>query len=332
MRDKRIKRVFIAVREFSKPQGTTIKDLMEALETKDRSVAYRMIRTLEELGFPVYDEKLPMDREKRWKFQDDFLLKLPNLFLPSVQLNFSEALALYLVKGECSVYRGTAIQEELNSAFESISNLLPGEMANKFDKASKLYVQANKFAKDYEGKEDIIESLALAMLEQNTLRVNYDSFLKGEVRSFRINPLNFFDHKGGLYVFVQVTRFGDIRSLAVDRIQSLEDTEETFEYPCDFDPEKRLSEAFGVVHDDPIQARIWFSASQAPYIKEKQLRYGEEIKENSDGSVEVFLNTSGRWDVKQWILSWGMHAKVLEPSDLKEEVAADLRNALAHYE
>lgn len=43
------------------------------------------------------------------------------------------------------------------------------------------------------------------------------------------------------------------------------------------------------------------------------------------------LHTSGRWDVKRWVLSFGADAEVLEPEDLRQEIATDLGNMIGAY-
>jgi len=331
MREQNLIRILQAVRLISQPEGATIGQLMDKLGKSRRSIQ-RLINTLDTLGFPVYDDVAEDSRQKVWKFEESYLVKLPNIHLPSVQLDFSQILALQLIRGASTLYKGTEIEAELDHAFSTINTLLPPEMARRLQRVQNLFLHSNSFRKDYSGKEEFIEKLALAMINQETLRVSYNSFYGGENKNFRINPLHFFEYKGGLYIYVIVTRFNSLRSLAVERILELNETEETFDYPEDFDPHKKLNQAFGVVHDDPIQAKIWFSPQQAPYVRERRLGHGETITENTDGSVTVSLDTSGRWDVKQWVLSWGPDAKVLEPQDLKEDIISDLKRALSNYE
>lgn len=331
MREQNILKIFQAVRLISRSQGATIKQLMNELNRSRRSIN-RLMLTLHDIGFPVYDEPDPESREKRWKFEESYLVKLPNIQLPNINLSFSQIIALQLIRGASNIYKGTEIEKELNRAYETINELVPEQLNNGLSRVQKLFLHSNSFKKDYSGKENLIETLAMAMIGQNTLRVEYDSFLQGRTRNFRINPLHFFEHKGGLYIYVIVTRFDDLRSLAVERIIELTETDQKFEYPANFDPHKKLNQAFGVVHDDPIKAKIWFSPQQAPYVKERRLGHGETITENTDGSVTVSLDTSGRWDVKQWVLSWGPDAKVLEPQDLKEDIISDLKRALSNYE
>jgi predicted DNA-binding transcriptional regulator YafY len=44
------------------------------------------------------------------------------------------------------------------------------------------------------------------------------------------------------------------------------------------------------------------------------------------------MRTGGMWDVKRWLLSNGVQAKVLEPESLKQEMMEELKAAYERYE
>lgn len=140
-----------------------------------------------------------------------------------------------------------------------------------------------------------------------------------------------FENKGGLYAFVIATRFNDIRTLAVERIEELKITESSFVYPKDFDPEERLNAAFDIVYDEPIEAKIWFSAEQAKYIKERKWARNQKITHKKDGSIVLELKTSGWDDIKRWVLSYGSEAEVLKPEKLRNEVIAEFEAVKRKY-
>ena len=80
-----------------------------------------------------------------------------------------------------------------------------------------------------------------------------------------------------------------------------------------------------------MKVRIWFSPDQVRYVKERKWSKNQEIVDQEDGSIILSMETSGWWDVKRWILSYGSTAKVLEPEDLREEILAELRAAQDCY-
>lgn len=330
MRGKNLIKLLRALELFSRPQGTTIDEMAEYLEIDRRSV-YRVINLIEDLCFPVYDEEIPFEKRKRWKLEESYLRKLPNIKLPDIKLSVSEIMSLYLLKSESVLYRGTEIEKHISSAFEKISLFVPKNLFTQLKKISALFVPSSKLAKDYTGKEKIIEMLMGAMLEKKTCYVKYHSFYEDKVKRFKIDPLHFFENDGGLYIFVRTTRFGDIITLAVERIEEITETGSSFEYPKDFNPEELLESAFDIVYGDPVDVKIWFSASQARYIKERMWSKTQTIENQKDGSIILSMNTSGRWDIIRWVLSYGRDAKILNPQDLVDEIKFELKSSQNNY-
>ena len=315
---------------LSKPDGATKKELAEHLGVSDRQV-YRIIDKIEELEFPIYDEEIPYEKEKRWKLVDRYLKKLPNINIPDTDLTISEIISLYLLKSEASIYKGTELEETIDSAFRKIGMLLPGKIEEKLKNLKNIFVPIAKFKKDYSGKNEIIEQLVEVMFESITCEVEYQSFSKGKTSKFLIDPLHFFERDGGLYLFVNTTDYGDIRTLAVERIVRLTPTDKKFEYPKDFDPEERLESAFDIVFADPVDFKIWFSAKQAPYIKQRTWSKTQKIEDQEDGSIIFTMTASGLWDVKRWVLGHGAQAEVLEPKELRDEIIKESEETRKKY-
>ena len=323
-------KLFRILELFSKSGGTTLKEISETLDIDRRSV-YRWIDLVEELGFPIYDDKIPLEKKKRWKLQETYLNKYKAMQSPVMNMTLSEVISLYLLKGEEKIYKGTGIERTINSAFEKMETLVPANLSKQFSKIKTLFISSSKFAKDYSDKEKVIDTLTDAMLKQKTSYVKYHSYYDDKVKEYNIDPLNFFENKGGLYIFVNKTDLNEIRTLAVERIQNLKITELSFDYPKNFDPEERLNLAFDIVCDVPIEAKIWFSADQARYIKERKWAHDQKITKNRDGSIVLELNTSGWDDIKRWVLSYGSEAKVLKPTKLQKEIIAELEASRKIY-
>lgn len=72
MREKNLVQLIKTLSLLSRPQGATKNEMAEALDISIRSVS-RSIQTIEELGIPVYDEKIAFEREKHWKIEPAYL-------------------------------------------------------------------------------------------------------------------------------------------------------------------------------------------------------------------------------------------------------------------
>jgi len=330
MRGKQLVKFLRAIDLISRPQGATIEELAKGLGIDRRSV-YRLINVIEELGIPIYDDKPPLESKKQWKIEESYLKKLPNLKVPDLVLSLSEIIALCFMRGQTSLYRGTDIEKKINSAFTKIEAFAPSGLTENISRLKLIFIPVMKASKEYSSKEDIIDDLTDAILQQKTCQINYNSYSQERITSFKIDPLSFFENKGGLYVFIRATSFGDIRILAVERIENIEITESGFASPKGFDGEKMLSGAFDIVCDDPIGVKIWFSADQAKYVRERTWAAEQKITDEEDGSIILELKSSGKWDIIRWVLSWGEDACIVEPAEMRQEVVRQLSKAMVNY-
>lgn len=322
--------VIEAVRLLSRSNGATINELSEELGVDQRTVK-RLKKTLAILIGGPLDEIKGLQRETRFKFPSGFTLSLP--LTNQSGLETPELMALYALRMNSGLFRGSDISSDIDKAFSKIGKALSPATRSMLERYANIFISVPKTPKDYSAHAETIEELSLAILGRTTCRICYTSFSEEDVKenSYEINPLNLFERDGGLYVFVVVTRFNDIRLLAVERIKQIDLTEKTFEWPENFDPEALLSKAFGLYWDEPFTAKIRFPASQARYIRERKWAEQQHIDELSDGSIVLTMDTSGRYDVKRWVLSFGVDAELLEPKDLRKEIKMSLKENLGRY-
>ena len=55
------------------------------------------------------------------------------------------------------------------------------------------------------------------------------------------------------------------------------------------------------------------------------------MTKEKDGSLLAEFDLDGTEEVKRWILSFGRHAEVLEPEELREGIRAEVENILPQY-
>jgi len=330
MRGANLVKLLKTIDLISTRRGATVDRIAEELEV-GRRTAYRQLGVIEELGFLIEDIKDPIENETRKRLDREFHQKIGPVNLPDFKFTASELIALYLLKGEARTYKGSGLAGNIESAFAKLSMFAPAGMTEKLDKLRSIILLDAKMTKSYAGKEEIIDQLTDAMLENRTCYVSYHSFHDDTEKNFMIDPLHFFEHQGGLYIFVNATSFGDIRVLAVERIQAVEPSGEIFEYPEDFDPDEKLQDAFGVIYDDPVEVEIRFSADQARYIRERTWAVNQKIIDQEDGSIILTMKTSGWYEIKRWVLGYGAEAEVLRPVELREEIRQNLVDNITLY-
>ena len=87
------------------------------------------------------------------------------------------------------------------------------------------------------------------------------------------------------------------------------------------------------VGDFSVVTTIRFSREFAPYIRERIWAPNQRLTEDeADGSLILEMETSGWLDVKRWVMSYGMHAEVLKPQEMRKEMAEELTSSLGRYD
>lgn len=331
MRGRRLKKLFDAIDSLARPSGVTIEELGRHLDIEKRQV-YRLIDTIQDdFRLVILKEKNPVTGTIRYSLEKEQFQPFSKMNVINLNLTPTEIIALYFLRPQARLYQGTDIEKCINRAFAKLNAFVPEGLVKRIEKVKTLFAPSSQFAKDYSGKEELIEQLTDAILKQCTCLIKYHSFRDDRVKHFKIDPLKFLEHHGGLYVFVRSTSFGDILVLAVERILNLTATDATFSEPDDFDPDALMKNAFGLFYDDPVTVTVRFSADQARYIEERKWAKEQETSICGDGSLILHLSTSGWYDVKRWILSFGPDAELLEPTELRDDLAASIKEMATKY-
>lgn len=63
----------------------------------------------------------------------------------------------------------------------------------------------------------------------------------------------------------------------------------------------------------------------ARYVRERTWHPSQRLKEQRDGRLVLTLRVSHFLEVKRWAISYGAACEVLEPAELREEVAEEIR-------
>jgi predicted DNA-binding transcriptional regulator YafY len=137
--------------------------------------------------------------------------------------------------------------------------------------------------------------------------------------------------RGGLYLFAFVEEYTQIRTFAIERIESIEKTREPFEKPKDFSVESYLESAFGVVKEEPFDVEIVFNSDISEYVRSRVWHPSQQVREIGGGRISMKMHVGGEFELGAWILSFGASATVISPDRLRRRVEAELARAIENY-
>ena len=159
--------------------------------------------------------------------------------VPDVRFTANEIIALQMLRSQIKLLKGTGLDAFVETALLKLAIFMPEKIRQRLDRFENLFLPAAKHTKSYESKYEEIETLAQAILMKRRCRMDYIRFYDYQEKKYTVDPLYFFEHRGGLYLFVRNVETGEIRSLEIKRVSRVKHTGESFEYPKDFDPQAR---------------------------------------------------------------------------------------------
>jgi len=308
----------------SRRQGATIKELAEELRVSIKTIR-RDLNMFVEAGFPL-GETVHERGRKAWRLDHDKTQ-------PELNFAYDEALALYLGRRFLEPLAGTPFWTAAQAAFRKLRAML-GEGSLKYiESLAPLFHQTTVGAGDYSKKADIIDALMVGIEDCKAVFITYQSLQATESVTYDVYPYGLIYHRGSLYLVGHAPDHDEIRHWKVDRIENAEVTQFPFNAPPDFDLEKHLAGSFGVFHGDgDIRVKVRFSATVARYVMESKWHDSQKFLPQKDGSVLAEFRLSTTEEIKRWILSFGRHAVVEEPVELRREINEEVRALLVGYE
>lgn len=291
--------------------GRTLAQLTQELGVTKRTVQ-RDIEVLSEAGFPVTSDM--RNGTVFWHLMEGFHAEAP------IALTLTEQMALYFSKGLFKPLQGTPIYASLESAIQKIGSQLPAQ-SFKFLRGLDQGIAVSSFGwKDYSHSKEVIDALTRAVFNKFTVRILHRSPQRERAIEREVDPYKIWYVNNGLYLVGHDHKENDLRTFAVDRIQSAKLTNRRFEIPPDFNFEEFQKTAFNVIWGEPQEVKIRFSPAQAPYIKERTWHPSQRILTEPGGSIILTLNVGDLWEVKRWLIGFGAEAEVLKPAELANDI------------
>ncbi len=250
---------------------------------------------------------------------------------PQVQFGYDEALALYLCRRSAVGFCGTFVEHSLAAAFRKIEASL-GRRAAKYVETMLARIGSTQVAHDYAAQAELLDRLFIAIEEDRAVFLTYRSQRATEPVTYDVYPYRLVEHRGSLYLFGFSPDHGEPRTWKVDRMTDVGLTEIRFQRPNDAQIRDQLAGSFGIfAGKGDVLVRIRFAASAARYVNEKRMHASQQVEMQADGTALVEFRLSNTTEVKAWVLSFGPAAVVLEPEELRKEMAIDLRDMSTAY-
>lgn len=317
--DRAARYLKVAMALHAHPEGISAQAIADRIGVSKRTV-YRDLQAMD------MDADLPI-----WQEGGRFGLEA-GAFLPPLALTLHEAMTLFLA---ARVLAKTSDEHdtELMSTFVKLAQVLPATLAE--------HVQATVDAVASTPPDPrftrVFRTLTEAWAGRRVAVIRYAASVydaSRPPRETRVRP--YFIEPSALTHALYLMGFDEERrarrTFKVERILSASLTPDTFQPEPGFSPATELLRAWDVIFDQPAVAVVArFSPAVAQRVAETRWHPTQELSSGADGSVTWRARIAGLHEVRIWLLGWAADVEVLEPPELRDELAADLRRAAAQY-
>src|SRR5262245_6199143 len=320
-RDKtaRLLRVVHILRAYGE-QGVHPDEIAKQTGMNRRTVYRDLTAIEEELGIPVWSE------DGRWGVD-------AGAFLPPLQLTTHEAMAVVL-SARAMTHYADRYDPNLAAAWQKLEDGLPEALREHVERAVAVLSERDVDPAFNRRLADLTQAWAdRRVVTFRYAPATYDG-VEREPRLARVRPylLEPSLQTHALYLMGFDETRDAMRTFKVERISELTVTPERFEAPEAGVLEAALRRAWDIIGDQQeITVVLRFAPSVATRVREATWHPSQAVEEVPDGSLRWTARVAGMVEIRLWILSWGDEVEVLEPPELRVDVSARLRRALAQY-
>lgn len=311
--------------DAARASGLSVKQLAREFGVTERTV-WRDVAALQEVGFPLVDEK--RDRTTYWR-----MLAMPLKALNDAGLSVTEACSLYLSRALLVGFTGTPFEPGLTAIIRKIDKgLSPKVRAFLKQLPEVIHVKPAPRKKVTENRHDeFVARLIEAAAERRVATVLYFSVHSNREKDYELHPYSLGYADGGLYLTAFVPEYRQVRLFAVERVRRVQLQERHFTPVEDLAAEP-FGQSLGVNRGQRAERIVVeFTPRVASYVREREWHPSQQLEPLPDGGVRVTLKVCRDWALRSWVLGWGAHARVVSPSALAEEILEQLEDAREGY-
>lgn len=168
---------------------------------------------------------------------------------------------------------------------------------------------------------DHLTTILEAMKENKVVNITYRPFKKSHGYTFPIEPycVKLFENRW--YVLAHNIHYDDIRLYGLDRIETVDVSDERFKLPNDFDAAEYFSTAFGIVvgYDvEPERIVIRANEDHKHYLKSLPLHHSQRLIEDCGEYADFELYLAPTYDFIMKLLQAGAMIEVVSPPLLRK--------------
>lgn len=162
-----------------------------------------------------------------------------------------------------------------------------------------------------------------AMKTGNVVQIEYQSFWRKESSTLILKPYCVRLFKQRWYLLAYNSDYNELRTYSLDRIQDFKKLAETFTIPDSFNAQEYFENYYGIIvkRGEVEDVKLRASKEQANYLRSLKLHHSQqEVETHEDYSIFTY-RLCPELDFIIEIMSMGERVEVLEPKQLRNQIA-----------
>ncbi|MBN1795192.1 MAG: YafY family transcriptional regulator [Sedimentisphaerales bacterium] len=309
MKVSKITRVMKILTALQSGRKYSADELAETFGTSRRTV-FRDMNELEAIGIPYhYDPK-----EQGYTIDPEF-------FLPPIDLNLQEALALLMLVHKARNQIQLPFKHSALLAGLKIENNLPVKIRQYCNTAMK-YISTYPNAQAPLGTLDkLFAQLQKAITNKIKVTLLYHSLYDNKDLDVRLCPYHLLYNQRAWYVLGYSETYKSIRTFKLNRIKELELTSQRFIDGDDFDLHEYFGRAWSMIPEGRLyDIKLRFLPKVAQNVAEVQWHSTQHADWQDDGSVILQFRVDGINEISWWVLGYGDQVQILAPKALRKKI------------
>jgi predicted DNA-binding transcriptional regulator YafY len=319
VRASRVLMIDEAIRSGSFP---SIEKLAKQAEVTKRTIE----RDIEYLR-DIYQAPLEYDYGRKGYYYSE-----TNFFIKSVAFTEGELFVIALFGRQMENYDNTPLGETLRGIFAKIIQSMP----DKVTIDTSLFGSQVSFVSDHQSPIDteVFQQIFTALKTSQTIHFDYRPLQKTTYMERTADPYHAICQRGNWYFIARCHDKNEARMFSFSRIRNLTLTGRKFTIPSGFRPEAYFDKEMGVFASarTAYTVELLINSEIGTFALERQWHNTQTVEQREDGSVYVKFTTTQMPEVLRWVLGQGHTVKVLAPSELVEQVKAEVEKVREMYE
>jgi proteasome accessory factor B len=274
-----------------------------------------------------WDLPIEYDRERHGYYYSREVKQFPGV--PT--MTEAEMFALLVAHKAVEQYIGTPFHKPLQMAFRKLTGQLNDKERYTLHDGDEV-LSFRPFAPEATDMARF-EIVARGIQQQQALRFLYRKPGVKNASGRHVHPYHLTCNDNRWYVIGYDVNRGDIRTFALARMNDGAVLSETFQRPKEFSVARYLRGSLTVMSGQgDYEVVIEFDAWATDQLRGRLWHSSQQVTELPGGESRMRMRLSGLEEVERWVLSWGIHATVIQPRLLAERIGGIALTLAGRYE